>query len=252
MSAVSVDLEPSATKGGSVSSAFREVTARRVDEWVARGHKRRHFFPHRIYQLPKCGPDGFLLAGRMCGKDDPGAMWELVLYADPELLDEFPAELFFDDDVIWHRQQFGRPGQVATASLVVDDSTVYSLTLVSDLVQRISRRREHKTRVEKVFKGWAHMLLNGVLDFALERGAREVRIPSAALAERHTDRARAPDPTLFERIYDRTVGGLVPVRRSGDWWVVDVADARDRLVLPERMVESRPRARTICVWAPTP
>jgi hypothetical protein len=247
MSAVSLDLDTPMDLGRSVSSAFREVSARRADEYVARGHARRHFFPHRIYQLPKCGPDGFLLAERMCGKDDPEAMWELVLYADPELLAEFPDELFFDDDLIWHRQQFGRPGQVATASLVLDGSTVYSLTHVSDLVQRISRRREHKTRIEKVFKGWTHMLLNAVMGFARERGAREVRIPTAALAGRHTDRARDPDLTLFERIYDHTPNAMLPARRSGDWWSIDVAAAADRLVEPERGSEQLPRRRTISV-----
>src|SRR3954467_11242657 len=100
----------------SVEMAFREVTADRVDEWVARGHHRRHFFAHRVRHLPKCGPDGFLLAERMCGIDEPSAMWELVMYADDGLLREFPRSLFFDDDLAWHRQQFGRPGQVATAS----------------------------------------------------------------------------------------------------------------------------------------
>ena len=157
-----------------------------AEEFAARGYKRRHFFPHRLYHLPKCGPDGMKLAGRMCGIEDPEAMWEIVLYAEPEVLAEFPPDLFFDDDLIWHQQQFGRPGQIATASLVVDGHTAHSITHVSDVVQRISRRREHKTRIEKVFEGWNHMLLNGVLHFALHRGARRVRLASSALAGRHT------------------------------------------------------------------
>src|SRR5512134_2523025 len=95
------------------SSAFRQITAERADEYVAKGHRRRHFFPHRVYHLPKCGPDGFRLARRMCGKEDPAAMWEVVLYADVALLGDFPPDLFFDDDVICHQQQFGQPGQVA-------------------------------------------------------------------------------------------------------------------------------------------
>src|SRR6476660_4561155 len=135
------------------SSAFREITEERGGEYVAKGHKRRHFFPHRVYQLPKCGPDGFRLAQSMCRKEDPASMWELVLYADPAMLAEFPADLFFDDDLIWHQQQFGRPGQIASANIVLDGRTVYSITHVSDLVQRIPRRREHKTRIEKRFEG---------------------------------------------------------------------------------------------------
>lgn len=231
----------------SVSSPFREVALERAAEWVAKGHKRRHFFPHRVYHLPKCGPDGFQLARSMCGVDDPAAMWELVLYADPATLAEFPTELFFDDELIWHRQQFGRPGQVASANLVVDGAAVYSVGQVSDLVQRIPRRREHKTRVEKVFKGWNHMLLNAVLSFAQEHGARRVYVPTSDLFARHTDAARQTDVTLFGRIYDRTVNEMFPARRSGEWWVVDLADAGDRLVTPERRTERRPRPKTICV-----
>jgi hypothetical protein len=229
------------------ASAFREVTADRAGEFVARGHKRRHFFGHRVYHLRKCGPDGFALSELMCGLNDPAAMWELVLYADAAATAEFPPDLFFDDDVIWHGQQFGRPGQVATASVVLDGDTVHAVTLVSDLVQRISRRREHKTRVEKRFEGWRHMLLNAILAFALEHGAHRVRVPTAKLALRHTDRRRDIDGALFERIYDRTVNALAPVRRDGGWWVVDLAAARDRVVRPERRAEPLRRRRTISI-----
>ncbi|MDQ6914572.1 MAG: hypothetical protein M3155_02025 [Actinomycetota bacterium] len=227
---------------------FREVTANRAVEWIARGHRRRHFFAHAVHHLPKCGPDGFLLAQRMRGADDPEAMWELVLYADPALLAEFPRDLFFDDDVVWHQQQFGRPGQVATASLVVDGSTVHALTLVSDLVQRISRRREHKTRVEKAFKGWAHMLLNAVVGFAAERGIRQVRVASADLAHRHTDRARQADRAIFDRIYDHTVNDMFPAHREGEWWAVEVDRARPRMLAGYRRTEARPRRKAICVF----
>ncbi|MGH2994341.1 MAG: hypothetical protein ACRDL1_12515 [Solirubrobacterales bacterium] len=230
-----------------VSSAFREITAEREGEYVAKGHNRRHFFPHRIYHLPKCGPDGFKLAERMCGRDNPAMMWELVLYADPAMLAEFPADLFFDDELIWHQQQFGRPGQVASASIVLDGSTVYSITHVSDLVQRISRRREHKTRIEKRFEGWCHMLLNAVLAFAEEHRARRVCTPTAALARRHTDPSRAVGIGLLDRIYDRTVNALPPARRDGEWWVIKAADVGDRVVTPERGTETHPKPRTICI-----
>lgn len=231
----------------SVSAAFRQITAQRVDEFVAKGHKRRHFFPHRIRHLPKCGPDEFMLAGRMCGKDDPAAMWEIVLYADPAALREFPPGLFFDDELIWHQQQFGLPGQVATASLILDGTTLHSITHVSDLVQRIALRREHKTRIEKRFGGWRQMLLNAVLGFAMEHGARRVRMPSAKLARRHTDRERAVGFGLFDRVYDRTVTERLPVRREGEWWVVETADFRDRVVKADRRLETRPRRKTICI-----
>ena len=103
----------------SASSEFWQVGEERLDEYVALGHRRQRFFPHRIYRLPKCGPDGFNLAQRMCGKDDPERMREIVLYAEPPVLTEFPPDLFFDDELVWHQQQFGLPGQVACANLVL-------------------------------------------------------------------------------------------------------------------------------------
>jgi hypothetical protein len=230
-----------------LSTAFREITAERAEEFVAHGYKRRHFFPHRIYHLPKCGPDGLTLAARMCGIDDPAAMYELVLYADESTLTEFPPDLFFDDDVVWHQQQFGRPGQVGTANLVLDGPTAYSMNHLSDLVQRITRRRECKTRIDARFKGWSHMLLNAVLSFAQERGARHVRTATAALTMAHADPTRRIGPEIFERIYDRTVTSLFSPERDGDWWTIELADVRDRIVSPVRRTEERPRRKTICV-----
>ena len=231
------------------TSAFRAIGPDRIDEFVARGHRRRRFFPHRIYVLPKCGPDGFRLAEAMCGNDEPTAMRQLLLYADEALLEEFPRELFFDDDLNWHREQFGRPGQIASASLVVDGGTVYGITYVSDLVQRIGLRREHKTRIEKVFEGWRQMLLNAVLAFALEQGAQQVRTPTSGLAMRHTDAARREGlgAEMYERIYDRTVTERYPERREGDWWVLETAELRDLVVTPEPRTEARPVGKTICV-----
>jgi hypothetical protein len=232
---------------GGRSLTFHEVTPERADEWVATGHLRRHFFAHRVVRLPKCGPDAFNLSRWMCGIEEPAAMWELVLYADPELAAAFPPELFADDDLVWHQQQFGLPGQVATASVVLEGDTVHALTYVSDVVQRISRRREHKTQVEKRFKGWVHMLANAVLCFAADQGATVVRSASAELARRHTDHSRDPLPEMFERVYDRTLLEMLAPRRDGEWWVVDVAQARDRTVAPVMRTETRARERTICV-----
>jgi hypothetical protein len=229
------------------SSAFREITEERAPEYAAKGHKRRHFFPHRIYHLPKCGPDAFRLAQRMCAKDDPASMWELVLYADAATLAEFPPDLFFDEDLIWHQQQFGRPGQVASANIVLDGRTVYTNTHLSDLVQRIARRREYKTRIENRLAGWRHMLLNGVVAFALEHRARRILTPTSQLARRHADTARLNGSELFDRIYDRTVNDLLPARREGDWWAVDCADAEDIVVTPERRIEGRRVSKTVCI-----
>lgn len=230
-----------------VTSTSWEIDGHRAAEFLASGYKLRHFFPHRVYRVPKCGPDGLKIAGWMCGIEDPAAMWQLVMYATGETLEPFPAELFFDDEIVWHQQQFGRVGQVASANVVLDGEEAYSTVHVSDLVQRISRRREHKTRVEKVFKGWSHMLLNAVLCFALERGCRRVRTPTSALAARHTDRTRQVDPTIFERIHDRTVHSVMPARPDGEWWLIELDEARDRIVLPERCTETRARSKEVCV-----
>ncbi|MEA2375181.1 MAG: hypothetical protein QOD53_1644 [Thermoleophilaceae bacterium] len=228
------------------STAFREITSDRAEEFAARGHRRRHFFPHRLLYLPKCGPDAFLLADAMLGVRDPARHRELVLYADRSLAHEFPRELFFDDDVVWHRQQFGRPGQIATANVVLGRRTIHTTVHISDLVQRIGRRREHKTRMESLFGGWAQMLLNGVLAFGLENGVRTVMTPTAELAMANTDPARTVGPELYERVYDRAVQGLFPdARRAHGWWRIRVRP--DRVVVPQRGSEPLPEGPVVCV-----
>jgi peptidoglycan/xylan/chitin deacetylase (PgdA/CDA1 family) len=229
------------------TSFFREVNAEREAEFVNRGFKKVHFFPHRIYYLPKCGPDAFKLAGRMCGNVGLHQLWEIVLYALPPLIDEFPHNLFFDPDIIWHQQQFGRPGQVATANLVVMGNSLRSNAHVSDLVQRISRRREHKTRVEKKFMGWNYLLLNSIMNFAQERNLNPVFLPTADLALRNTDPERIVYRELFERIYDRTVQQLYECKRNKEWWVVDIRQNRGRLVAPEKKSETLAHEKMICL-----
>jgi hypothetical protein len=226
---------------------FHELTAQREDEWVALGHHRRHFFAHRVYRLPKCGPDGYKLSQGMTGHSDPAVMREIVLYADPGLLDGLPSEVFFDDEIVWHQQQFGLPGQVATANVVLEGDVVWSMVHLSDVVQRISRRRDLKTRVEGRFKGWVHMLLNATLSWALETGAKEVRTPTTELALKHTDQNRSPQRPLYERIYDRTPRELYGARRHGEWWRIDLAAARGRVLLPQRRSEAREPAKTVCL-----
>lgn len=231
------------------SSTYREISPERAGEFRHRGYKQRYFFPHRLYYLPKAGPDAFQLARQMCGPSHPDQLWEIVLYANTPLIDEFPRDLFFDDDLIWHQQQFGRIGQVAVANLVVDGSRLYSTLRISDLVQRISRRRAHKTRVENRFKGWNHMLLNAILSFAEEHQVSQVMLASSELVMRNTDpRRRAHLGTeLFERIYDRAVCELFTTSRRAGWWVVDLAENAGRIVRPARAEESRTAKKTICL-----
>jgi peptidoglycan/xylan/chitin deacetylase (PgdA/CDA1 family) len=228
-------------------SRFREIGPERTPEFLAAGYRQRHVFPHRVYHLPKAGPDGCKLAARMCGPCALEQLWEIVLYADETLLGEFPRELFFDDDVLWHRQQFGRPGQFAAVDVVLDGPRLYSMAHQSDLVQRISRRRTFKTRIEKRFDGWHHMLLNALFDFALEHGVPSVLTPTADLALEHTDPRRTVQRALFDRIYDRNVTELFPARREGGWWAIDVWEVRNRVVRSDRRTERASREKTICV-----
>ena len=222
----------------------RDLEADRRSEFLARGHKERNFFPHRIVRLPKAGPDGFQLAGRMCGPVRPDQLWELVLYALPPVLDQLPVDLFCDDDLVWHQQQFGLPGQVASVNLVDRRPDLFAMVFVSDVVQRIGRRRPLKTQVENWFKGWSRLLVHACLDFALDRGFDRLFVATADLAHRHTDPSRDVGRDLFDHIYDHSVGTpfvatqdgrLVAPRCEGQCRVRDEAGA------PVRADRARPR-----------
>lgn len=182
---------------------------------------RHRFFPHRVYRLPKAGPDALGLADRMCGVRDPARLWLLLLHAGPAARERFPEDLFRDDELLWHRQDHGLPGHVAYACLAEHGGTLYGLCYVSDLVQRIGRRREHKTRVENAFRGWPYVLLNAILDFARERRIRHVRSPTADHVLRHVDPERDVGRGLFDRVYDHPVQRLHGPDRRGGWWRID-------------------------------
>ncbi|HSL70511.1 MAG TPA: hypothetical protein VK864_09730, partial [Longimicrobiales bacterium] len=61
------------------------------------------------------------------------------------------------------------------------------------------------------------------------------------------DPARSVQRALFDRVYDHTVERLFRARRSGRWWVLDVAKNHDRVVLPVARTEPKPTGRVICV-----
>jgi hypothetical protein len=226
--------------------AHRIGSARR-DEFVSKGFRSRDVFPHTLRFLPKAGPDGYKIAQRMVPDLDADELWEVVLHADEPMLAEFPEDVFFDDDLVWHQQQFGLPGQIATANVVLRGDTLWSMVHVSDLVQRIGRRRELKTRIENRFGGWHSMLLNGVLAFAAQREVARVRLPRARLARLHTDPKRTVQLELFERIYDRDPTRLYQVGTDGDWWTLDLDRNRSRLVEPIREIAPVDSARLVCV-----
>jgi hypothetical protein len=228
-------------------SAFGELGMEREAEFLSKGIAKRYFFPHRTYYLPKCGPDGLKLALRMCGHAALDRMWEVVIYALSPVVDRFSSELFFDKELIWHEQQFGKKGQIATASLLVRDNALFSITHVSDVVQRISRYRQDKTQIEKQFKGWTYMLLNSVLAFAALKGLDSVYTPTSRLVLENTDPARAVKPELFQRIYDATVQEMFTVRRNSVWWEIRLDENQHRIVLPTAKSEPIPAQKTICL-----
>ena len=230
-----------------MKGSFGIISPERCDEFVRKGYRQRWFFPHTVRYLPKCGPDGFKIARWMLGEVSPDQLWELVVHAAPSVAGEFPDELFFDDDIVWHQQQFGRPGQIATANLVVRGPELYTMVHISDVVQRISRRRSLKTRVENRFKGWNHMLLNGILNFAAGMGIERIYVANSDWALRHTDPKRNVRPEMFRRVYDRNVDEVFEATPCPPWRLIDVTRNANRLVVPEPGEEEIAAEKVICV-----
>ena len=230
-----------------MKGSFGIVTSNRSNEFFRKGYRHRWFFPHTVRYVPKCGPDGFKIARWMLGDVNPDQMWELAIHAAPSVAGQFPSELFFDDDIVWHQQQFGRPGQIATANLVVRGTELYTMVHISDVVQRISRRRSLKTKIENRFKGWNHMLLNGILNFAVSMGMERIYVANSDWALRHTDPKRNVGPEMFRRVYDQNVDELFEVTNAAPWWSIDVSGNADRLIVPEPGEEDIADEKIICV-----
>ena len=171
----------------------------------------------------------------------------ILLHAPKHLLKDLPRELFFDDDLVWHQQQFGKEAHIGFAYVVRSRSRLYGLNYVSDIVQRISRRREYKTSIEKRFRGWVEMIFNSVVNFALEIGVRTIYSPSADLVMAHTDSARHPQRELFDRVYDRGWRKQFIANREDGWWVMDVAENKDRVVQGKQETELVEDEKTICI-----
>jgi hypothetical protein len=225
---------------------FYEAKPQTFAPFCLAGFKERHWFPHRVYVLPKGGPDGLKLAERMAGVRDPRLVREFVLYALPPVSEEFPRSLFFDNEVQWHQQQFGLNGQVACANVIRGDGYLRCYTMISDLVQRIARAPLHRTRVDNRFRGWNRLLLNAILSYAAEHQMRTVYVATSRLVLQHSDKQRNPQPALYERIYDRT-----PLRLGatldGDWWRLDVNTSASRIAPLARSFEVDQWSKTVCI-----
>lgn len=224
-------------------SCFREAGADVLARFEQAGIPPRHFFPHRAYVFPKGGPDGMKLARAMASATDPSKLRELVLYAIPPASSVVPEYLYLDDELQWHQQQFGLPAQVAAANFLIEDAVLRCYVMVSDLVQRIARVPAHRTRVDKVFKGWPQLLHNALLDYARENAVPTVYIASSALVLRNSDPNRHPKTPLYERIYDRIAQEWGASSENG-WWRLDV----DRL---ESRIAPLQRAYTVELWPKT-
>jgi len=224
------------------------MTEERAREFLQKGVKTRYFFPHRTYYLPKCGMDALKQSERVCGNRDPNKMFLISLNASGHVLKGLSSgELFFDRDLVWHQQQFGKEGHIAYADVAIAESRMYGLSYVSDIVQRISRRREYKTQVENRFRGWPVMIINSIVNLALEMGVRTIFSPSADLIMAHTDRARQVQRELFDRVYDRGWRKQFIAKKQDGWWVMDVAENKARVVQGKQETELVEDEKTICV-----
>jgi len=226
---------------------YREIPAAHLRGFVARGYRGRQCFAHKTFTIPKCGPDAVQLATNMVGENRADAFWLLTLHATGEVLGRFPDELFFDDDLIWHRLQYGQPGHIAFAMFVTVGKTIYGLNYVSDIVQRQSHAQPHRTQIQARFNGWNHMVLNALMGFALDNGIETILSPTADLVMRNTDLNRTVEPAMFERIYDASITDFYAAQRIDHWWHIDVRENRGRAVIAERHIEDRPTEKTICV-----
>src|SRR5262249_24703839 len=85
-------------------------------------------------------------------------------------------------------------------------------------------------------------------NFASEHRLARVYSPVSAFAMRHTDRKRRVQPALFERVYDHDLRvRFSGVRRTGNWWVVDVSDIAGGVIVAEERVQAVPQEKTICI-----
>lgn len=226
---------------------YWELTEARREEARSKGVAQRHFFPHRIRYLPKCGPDGMKLAHRMCGADTPASCWQIVINASASVARRLPAGLFFDDELIWHRQQFGWDGHVASVNIALKDGSAYTMAHFSDVVQRSARKPECRTLINKLFRGWHPMLLNAIGHFCVLKGVERLYTPTSGLSMQHTDRERQVKPQLFTKLYDDDIHKRFAAVRRGDWWCVDIGANAHRLVAPEPREEAVKARRVICL-----
>lgn len=225
---------------------FRDAPESARERFLEAGIAGRYFFPHRVFVFRKAGPDGMKLTQKFAADVDPASLRELVLYALPPSPDDFPESLFFDDDLQWHRQQFGLPAQVAFANFVVEKSALRCSLICSDLVQRVARVPAYRSRIDNRFKGWHRLVLNALLDYARENGIATVYLADSLRILQCSDPKRQPKPELYERIYDSVSQEMEAVHEDG-WWRFDVEHLNARIAPLERGFAAARWPKTVCI-----
>jgi hypothetical protein len=155
----------------------------------------------------------------------------VTVHAAAPTLDRFPPELFFDDDLVWHRQQVGMPGLVALGGALVRGGELIHLGFVSDVFQRRSRAPAHSSQIRKRLGGWPNITLHALAHLGRRLGLRTLRSPRSRLVLTVTDPGRDPGAELFEWAYDRTLSRDFGAVADGDWWRIDL-DALAPLLVP--------------------
>lgn len=197
----------------------------------AAGFSAAEYFDHDVVELGKMYPDTRLALERRgfpADVVDSGRCLQVNVYAcDTE---EFPASLFTDDRVNWHRQQFGRKGLVGAAGVLLDGDDVACVTLIqSDLLQQVFRAPEYrafKSRLSNRYRAWTRVVVQALLHCVAHRGVRYLDVPTADTITRLT--RKQIDPELFQRVYDRAPAhsSVRPHSRYGfSYHRIDVASA---------------------------
>ena len=211
-----------------------------AEPFVAKGFRRRVFFPHDAIALHKAYPDSFVQLkkrGVSAAQASRLTTWQINLYSP--WVDDFPPELFTDPMVNWHNQQFGRRGLIASGGMFIDEGDLYISLLQSDLCQQIAKNRALKeicaSRLNNRFRYWYEILYNAILDFAADLGVQRVYSPTAQQIVRTT--VKPIDPALFFQVYDFCQSRYETRHErvgSAEYWCIDVATNADRIVRLEQ------------------
>jgi hypothetical protein len=212
-----------------------------ADRFVARGFRRREFFPHEAIVLRKAYPDTFVQMKKRAVARHAGLRpLQLNLYSN--WIDDFPAQLFSDPIVNWHQQQLGRAGLIASAGLFIDGQDLFVSLLQSDLCQQIAKHSQLKetcaSRLNNRFRYWYEILFNAILDLALDLGSSRIYSPTAAQIVGTT--LKATDPALFRQVYDFCRSRYSATHKDiGDasYWSIDIARNIDKVVVLDRVEE---------------